>query len=133
MFGTGVGTDIVLKKCFCDQIFFATQQDGLFLALCAYDDSEKLPQAIEEVKKSFLTTWIADCAVWPLVNFFGFAFVPFKLQPTYMAGVQFFWQIYVSSIASENKGNKKDEDDVAIEEEFNHLDDDKVLLAILFH
>ena len=71
LFGSGVGTNIVLVKCFCDQIFFATQQDGLFLALCAYEDSDALPQAIEEVKRSFLNTWIADCSVWPVVNFFG--------------------------------------------------------------
>ena len=94
VFGSGVATETVLIKCLFDQVFFATQQDGLFLALCAYNNSEKLPQAIEEVKKNFLTTWIADCSVWPLVNFFGFAFVPYKIQPAYMAVVQFFWYGY---------------------------------------
>jgi len=121
---TGVGTPIVLAKCACDQIFFATQQDGLFLALCAYEDKERLSQAIEEVKRNFLTTWISDCAVWPVVNFFGFAFVPFKFQPAYMAGVQFFWQLYISSMAAEATPVENHDD--AIEMEFKSLDADNV-------
>jgi hypothetical protein len=50
--GSGVVTHIVLFKCFLDQLFFATQQDFLFLALCAYSSAEKLNQAIEEVKSN---------------------------------------------------------------------------------
>jgi hypothetical protein len=46
---------------------------------------------------------INDCAVWPLINFVGFAYVPTILQPTYMSCVQFFWQTYVSSVACSNK------------------------------
>ena len=121
-FGSGVGTGIVLQKCLCDQLFFATQQDGLFLALCAYHHADKLPYAIEEVKRTFLTTWIADCSLWPVVNFFGFAFVPMKLQPTYMASIQFFWQVYLSSMAS--AGNEEEDDNAAILETFAGLDGD---------
>jgi hypothetical protein len=120
-FGAGVGTGIVLKKCICDQLFFATQQDGLFLGLCAFNDSNKLPQAIDEVKRTFLTTWIADCSIWPVVNFFGFAFVPSKLQPTYMASIQFFWQVYLSSMAA---GADDENSFDRIEEIFRALDDD---------
>jgi hypothetical protein len=35
--GHGASTQIVLAKCALDQIFFATQQDALFLGLCAYE------------------------------------------------------------------------------------------------
>lgn len=94
--GSGVGTPVVLAKCALDQIFFATQGDGLFIALCAYQDANDLPAAIGEVRKSLVTTWINDCAVWPLVNFIGFAALPTALVPTYMAGMQLFWQIYMS-------------------------------------
>jgi hypothetical protein len=98
--GDSSATTIVLAKCALDQAFFATQQDGIFLALCALDSSESFAEALQEVKRTFLTTWINDCSVWPLVNFVGFAFVPMTLQPTYMSTVQFFWQIYISSVAS---------------------------------
>lgn len=58
--GSGVTTYIVILKCLLDQIFFATQQDLLFLGLCAvHNDPQKLPQAIDYVKNTFLTTWIA--------------------------------------------------------------------------
>jgi hypothetical protein len=124
LLGAGVSTPIVLFKSFLDQILFATQQDGIFLALCAYQNTSQLQgkqlffmgdflfffdvvnccisicwcqAAFEDVKTTFLTTWLNDCSVWPLVNFVGFAFVPMSLQPTYMSSVQFFWQIYISS------------------------------------
>jgi hypothetical protein len=102
VFGEGVSTRTVLIKCLFDQLFFASQQDGLFLGICAYIDSSKLPSAIEEVKKSFLSVWLLDCALWPMVNFIGFSIVPYSIQPTYVAFVQFFWQIYVSSKAAKD-------------------------------
>ena len=97
----------MLLKCLCDQLFFATQQDFVFLLLCAYSDSKQLPQAIEEVKRTFLPTWLMDCSLWPVVNFVGFAMVPYTLQPTYMACVQFFWQIYLSSVAAKEEAAAK--------------------------
>ena len=138
--GDSIATKTILVKCLLDQIFFATQQDLLFLGLCAYLDSEKLPAAVEGVKKKFLTTWIADCSVWPLVNFIGFASVPWVMQPTYMASVQFFWQIYISSVASSPKANDLSkassednqptlsESDAKLREIFDKIDSDKVRL-----
>ena len=98
--GAGVSTRIVLTKCLLDQAFFATQQDGLFLLLCAIQSTDHLEQAFVKVKKNFLTTWLNDCSIWPLVNFVGFAVVPAIFLPTYMSFMQLFWQLYLSSIAS---------------------------------
>lgn len=67
MFGSGVSTKTVVMKSVCDQIFFATQQDLLFLAICAYQDSEKYLEAVAEVSRTFLPTWLMDCALWPMV------------------------------------------------------------------
>ncbi len=118
-------TSIVLVKCFLDQMFFASQQDFLFLSLCAWNDSNLYEKALKEVKSSFLNTWLYDCSVWPLVNFIGFSFVPFKLQPTYMACVQLGWQIFVSSKASKNKKNDiSDEELKRIETLFKEIDTD---------
>jgi len=123
--GRGVATEIILAKCLLDQLFFATQQDFLFLALCAYNHSEKLPMAIQEVKKNFLTTWLMDCSLWPIVNFVGFSFVPFKFQPTYMAGVQLFWQLYVSSVTNEAERDIPEISDEHLIAAFNDVDVDK--------
>jgi hypothetical protein len=100
--GTSGASRIVLAKCAADQLFFATQGDGLFLALCASLDKEDLPHAIHEVKLNFLTTWLNDCAVWPLVNFIGFWRVPTTLIPTYMASMQLLWQLYLSMSQQKN-------------------------------
>jgi len=98
--GCGIATYTVLAKCLLDQLFYATQQDGIFLALCAYLHFSDYHDVWNELKVKFLTTWLNDCSVWPLINFIGFSFVPYKLQPTYMSIVQFFWQIYMSTMAS---------------------------------
>lgn len=127
--GNGVGTPVVLLKCLLDQVFFATQQDLLFLGLCAYSDTEVLSEAIDEVKDTFLTTWIVDCSVWPVVNFVGFAFVPCVLQPTYMAGVSFFWQLYLSSAAAQEQGSTLS--DTELEQLFYELDTDNVCIVIM--
>ena len=120
--GSGVSTKIVLIKCILDQIFFATQQDFLFLALCAYNQVKDLPLAITDIQESFWTTWIMDCSLWPFVNFFGFAFVPYTLQPTYMACISYFWQLYISGIASKSSNC----DHEKLESVFNEIDLDQV-------
>jgi len=125
--GASKATSTVLIKCFLDQVFFAAQQDGVFLALCAYQHKEGLQDAIREVKKTFLTTWLNDCSVWPLVNFLGFAAVPVKIQPTFMSSAQFFWQVYVSSVAaasSEEGKRGSSEADARLAKAFSDIDTD---------
>eukprot|EP01031_Cornospumella_fuschlensis_P030014 gene30014-36250_t len=101
--GNNVRTLTVIVKCILDQIFFASQQDAIFLGYCGYLHNNTWQAAFEEVKKQFITTWLNDCSLWPIVNFIGFAYVPTFLQPTYMSCVQLFWQIYISSVAAPNK------------------------------
>lgn len=111
-----------------DQIFFATQQDFLFLALCAYNQVKDLPIAIADIQDSFWTTWIMDCSLWPFVNFFGFAFVPYTLQPTYMACISYFWQLYISGIASKPSNCNREE----LINIFNEIDLDQVSFSFFF-
>jgi hypothetical protein len=104
--GASTATPVLLSKCAVDQLFFATQGDALFIALCAYQDASDLPSAIVEVRKTFVTTWINDCAVWPLVNFLGFAALPTVLLPTYMAMMMLFWQLYMSLSTQNTSGSQ---------------------------
>lgn len=122
--GNNVSTATVLIKCLLDQIFFATQQDLLFLGLCAYSQNDQLPMAVREVKKSFLKTWLMDCAMWPLVNFIGFSAIPLKLQPSYMAAVSLFWQVYISSVATNTE--REIICDVELQKIFDDIDIDQV-------
>lgn len=122
--GNNVSTVTVLIKCLLDQLFFATQQDLLFLGLCAYSQNDQFPMAVQEVKKSFLTTWLMDCAMWPLVNFVGFSLIPLKLQPSYMAVVSLFWQVYISSVAANTE--REIICDIELQKIFDDIDVDKV-------
>lgn len=94
--GGGACTHILLAKCALDQLLFATQGDVLFPALAAYQGAEDVSDAACEVCCTFVTTWINDCAVWPLVNSVGFAAPPTALLPTHMAAMaamQLGWQV----------------------------------------
>lgn len=95
--GSGVSTQVVLTKCLFDQIFFATQQDAVFLAFSAFNQQPSYEHIVRELRIHFFTIWINDCSVWPLINFIAFATLPFYLQPTFMSIAQFFWQVYLSS------------------------------------
>jgi hypothetical protein len=126
--GSAPTTKIVLWKCLLDQIFYATQSDCMFLTLSAYYNLEQLPAVIDEVKDSFVTTWLMDCSLWPVVNFFGFAFVPYTIQPTYMAMVSYFWQLYMSSAA----GSEDSRETEKLRILFDEIDVDRVSFSILF-
>jgi len=137
--GNGTETKIVLIKCLLDQLCFATQGDFLFLFICAYNDHKNIPAALNETKKTFVTTWIMDCAIWPLVNFLGFACIPYKLQPSYMSIVLFFWQLYMSSVATRSTNNitiqndKKEEKTDSEESKLKYLFDKIDLKKVRMH
>lgn len=98
--GSNSLTKTVITKCILDQLFFATQQDAIFLGYSGYLRSGGLQAAWANIQQHFLTTWLNDCSLWPLVNFIGFAYVPTALQPSFMSVVQLFWQIYISSVTA---------------------------------
>mmetsp|Transcript_9052 Transcript_9052/g.9098 ORF Transcript_9052/g.9098 Transcript_9052/m.9098 type:complete len:388 (+) Transcript_9052:239-1402(+) len=116
--GKGHGTTLVLTKCLYDQVFFATQEDLLFIGMCVWSDPSLFPVAMAEVKRSFLPTWLLDCWMWPVLNFISYAWVPVYLQPTYTAMVQFTWQLYVALVAS------RDHDDDVLHALFCAIDTD---------
>jgi len=54
----------------------------------------------------------------------GFSAIPIQLQPTYMAFIQFGWQLYMSSIASMTQQEMSD-DEIELARIFDEIDDDK--------
>jgi hypothetical protein len=98
--GESTVSKTVLLKCLLDQVFFASQSDLVFLGFCAVHRSQDLPDAVKEVNRNWVNTWINDCSLWPVISFVGFAAVPTIMQPTYISFIQFFWQVYISSVAA---------------------------------
>lgn len=64
--------------------------------------SDKTPWSLfsKKMEESFLTTFAADCSVWPLANVIQFRFVPLQFRTTYMACCQLMWQTYMSFTAA---------------------------------
>ncbi len=50
----------------------------------------------ENVKKKFVQIYVADCAIWPLVQMANFAFVPEHLQPIFVNIMNIGWNTFLS-------------------------------------
>jgi hypothetical protein len=46
--------------------------------------SNSISKAWSNVKNKFIQIYVADCAVWPLVQMANFAFIPSHLQPIFV-------------------------------------------------
>ena len=51
------------------------------------------------VKNKFVQIYVADCAVWPLVQMANFAFVPGHLQPIFINFINIGWNTYLSYVS----------------------------------
>jgi hypothetical protein len=61
-------------------------------------------RAVDNVKDKFVTIYVADCAVWPLIQIANFAFVPEHLQPIFVNFVNIFWNAFIC-YTSQNGGH----------------------------
>lgn len=50
-----------------------------------------------------LSTWLADCMVWPGVSFINFRYIPSQYRPTFVGFVSIFWSSYVSYVSHKSK------------------------------
>lgn len=101
--GSGTHMKGVVLKCMADQVFYAPFSIMSFFSYAAYTENKNVrylwTEFIEKVRTSLLTVWIADCCMWPTVNFIGFRFIPTHIRPTYVCMAQFIWQVYLSSVS----------------------------------
>jgi len=52
-----------------------------------------------KVKDKYLTIYMTDCAVWPLIQIGNFAFVPAIYQPIFVNFVNIFWNAFICYVA----------------------------------
>lgn len=41
-----------------------------------------------KLETHLFSTWLADCAIWPIANFINFKYVPLSLRPSFISCVQ---------------------------------------------
>ena len=53
----------------------------------------------ENVKNKYLTIYMTDCAVWPLIQIGNFAFVPAIYQPIFVNFINIFWNAFLCYVS----------------------------------
>lgn len=101
----------VWMKVAADQLIYAPFSIATFFYFTSFRESGDVGEANKEfmpkMKQSFVQTFVADCALWPLANFVNFRFVALTHRPAFTAVVQLMWQTYMSAIS--NTGHTKAE------------------------
>jgi len=88
----------VIVKTAIEQAIFAPVFYLLFFVTLGKFDGNSNEEIKKEIKKSFVPTFLADCAVWPLANIINFKYVPSRQRVLYASSLTFFWSIYLSSV-----------------------------------
>lgn len=65
-------------------------------------DRKRAAILIQKMNDSLLSIWVADCFVWPFVNYINFSYIPKNYRPSFVGVALLFWQTFVSSL-----GHKK--------------------------
>ena len=91
----GVGVKVL-----ADQLIYAPFAIITFFSFACVRTTADLNEAYSSFKAKmdakFLTTFMADCALWPMSNFINFRFIPLVYRPTFTCAVQLVWQTYMS-------------------------------------
>lgn len=73
--------------------------------------TQSAPSTFEsKMNSSFMSTFLADCSVWPMVNMIQFRYVPLHWRPTTNGVVALVWQAYMSSVAYRDVTVSSDEE-----------------------
>ena len=53
----------------------------------------------QQMDKYFVSTYMADLCVWPMVNVLNFRYVPLHYRPSFVGIAQIAWQAYLSRVS----------------------------------
>lgn len=106
-----VGTSMTSKvgvaiKVAADQFIYAPFAIASFFYFTSFRKSGNIVKANEEfgtkLEASFVSTFLADCVLWPSANFVNFRYITLAYRPSFTAIVQLMWQTYLSATSSSN-------------------------------
>ena len=108
----------VILKCIADQLVYAPFSIGVFLSFASAKQGGSLADISQrtenKMSQSFVSTWMADCTLWPFANFVNFSFVPINYRPTFAGITQLIWQSYMSTVANSSIQSHKEIENSAI-------------------
>lgn len=65
---------------------------------------ESTAHAWEHTKEVFVPTYVADCAIWPFLQYVNFKFVPLHYQALYVNVCNLGWNTFLSFMANSHHG-----------------------------
>lgn len=90
----------VAIKVAADQFIYAPFAIMTFFYFTSVRETSNVAMANQDFKNkvhdNFLTTFLADCTLWPLSNFVNFRYVNLAYRPSFTAVIQLLWQTYLS-------------------------------------
>eukprot|EP00794_Sanderia_malayensis_P008066 gene8066-8929_t len=86
----------VFKKLIADQLIFAPYSTGIFFMGLGTIEGQSLKTSVEETKRKFIPTYLADLAIWPAAQILNFYVVPPHLRMMYINTVTLFWNTFLS-------------------------------------
>jgi Mpv17 / PMP22 family len=109
---------VVALKMIVDQVFYAPFSKAVFFCYASMiapldrsknieaDDGDTSVSAISRITEtfttkmhpSFMAVFIADCCVWPFINYINFSHISRNFRPTFVGVAQLIWQTIVSSL-----------------------------------
>ena len=120
-FGTGTTYKIVFMKTVADQVIFAPFNIiSYFLFVSIRNEAEEANNSSssttstssnnhyqhiydnfhKKVESLFVSTYIVDSVMWPIVNIVNFKYIPFNYRPTFAGCAQLLWQTYLTYVAN---------------------------------
>lgn len=91
----------VAGKVIADQFVFAPFAIAAFFGFNSARQASSVEETEElfasKMETSFVSTFLADCSLWPAANFVNFRYIPLAYRPSFTAAVQLVWQTYLSA------------------------------------
>lgn len=94
----------VISKVVADQFIYSPLAIVAFFSFSILKLGKDMESSLLNIKdlidKKFIKTYIADCAMWPLVNLITFKYISLCYRPSFTAMAQLVWQTYMSTVSN---------------------------------
>ncbi|XP_049852614.1 uncharacterized protein LOC126332781 isoform X2 [Schistocerca gregaria] len=87
-------------KIIYDQLLFEPPYLLQFFTTMGLMQGHELSEIKSAIKKSYLTTFCADTAIWPAIQAINFAFVPVRFQALYVNVISMGWAGFLSWVVN---------------------------------
>ncbi|CAH8612724.1 unnamed protein product [Heterobilharzia americana] len=91
----GASFKVVAKKVFLDEVFLGPISLLIFFFYNGFCDTYTMSGALERCRQSFIPSYVADLAFWPILQTINFALVPPAYRVLYVAFFTSIWDTYL--------------------------------------